>query len=127
MLPEEGQVLTGPQFSEPMRVETVRADGPSSWVLGVVGIKTERFRRVALTAADLAQITIQSATLAFDGDPADDVEDAFTKIKNNEAETILAIAGALTFNVGAEIADRARSQPTCRSAPLSKRRLSREG
>jgi putative ABC transport system substrate-binding protein len=38
---------------------------------------------------------------------ADDVEDAFTKIKNNEAEAILAIAGALTFNVGAEIADRA--------------------
>ena len=69
MHPEEGQILTGPQFSEPVRVETVRADGPSSWVLGVVGIKTERFRRVTLTEADLAQITIQSATLAFDGDP----------------------------------------------------------
>jgi hypothetical protein len=44
VLPEEGQILTGPQFSEPVRVETVRADGPSSWVLGVVGIKTERRR-----------------------------------------------------------------------------------
>jgi hypothetical protein len=40
MLPEEGQVLTGPQFSEPVRVETVRANGPGNWVLGVVGIKT---------------------------------------------------------------------------------------
>ena len=30
MLPEEGQILTGPQFSEPVRVETVRADG-SPW------------------------------------------------------------------------------------------------
>ena len=70
MLPEEGQVLTGPQFSEPVRVETVRADGANSWVLGVVGTKSERFRRVVLTAADLAQITSQSATLAFDGDPA---------------------------------------------------------
>jgi SNF2 family DNA or RNA helicase len=69
MLPEEGQILIGPQFSEPVRVETVRADGPSSWVLGVVGVKTERFRRVTLSHADLAQITIQSATLAFDGDP----------------------------------------------------------
>ena len=65
----EGQILTGPQFSEPVRVETARADGPASWVLGVVGIKTERFRRVTLTDGDLAQITIQSATLAFDGDP----------------------------------------------------------
>jgi superfamily II DNA or RNA helicase len=69
MLPEEGQILTGPQFSEPVRVETVRADGPGSWVLGVVGTNTERFRRVTLTEADLAQLAIQSATLAFDGDP----------------------------------------------------------
>ena len=69
MVPEEGQILTGPQFSEPVRVETVRADGAGSWVLGVVGIKTERFRRVALTETDLAEITVQSATLAFDGDP----------------------------------------------------------
>src|SRR6516164_8771520 len=69
MKPEEGQVLTGPQFSEPVRVETIRADGPGSWVLGVVGVKTERFRRVTLTEADLAQISAQSATLAFDGDP----------------------------------------------------------
>ncbi len=65
----EGQILTGPQFSEPVRVETVKADGPGSWVLGVVGTKTEKFRRVTLTEADLAQLAIQSATLAFDGDP----------------------------------------------------------
>src|ERR1700704_4063712 len=42
MYPEEGQILTGPQFSEPVRVETVRADGPGSWVLGVVGTKTDK-------------------------------------------------------------------------------------
>jgi len=68
-MPEEGQVLIGPQFSEPVRVETVKADGPSSWVLGVVGTKTEKYRRVALTEDDLAQITVHSAKLAFDGDP----------------------------------------------------------
>lgn len=70
MYPGEGQILTGPQFSEPVRVETVMADGPGSWVLGVVGTKTERFRRVSLTEADLAQVSIQSATLGFDGDPS---------------------------------------------------------
>lgn len=43
MLPEEGQILTGPQFSEPVRVKTVRADGPGGWVLGVVGTKTSGF------------------------------------------------------------------------------------
>jgi hypothetical protein len=67
MLPEGGQILTGPQFSEPVRIETVRPDSPGSWVLGVVGTNTERFRRVTLTEADLAQLAIQSATLAFDG------------------------------------------------------------
>ena len=70
MKPEEGQILTDPQFSEPVRVETVKADGAAGWVLGVVGIKSERFRRVTLSEADLAQLTVQSATLAFDGDPA---------------------------------------------------------
>ena len=66
MLPEEGQILTGPQFNEPVRVEAVKVDGPGGWVLGVVGTKTESFRRVTLTQADLAQIATQSATLAFD-------------------------------------------------------------
>ena len=32
-----GQTLTGPQFSEPMLVETVRATGPDAWVAGLVG------------------------------------------------------------------------------------------
>lgn len=27
---KEGQILTGPLFSEPMRVETVREDGPGT-------------------------------------------------------------------------------------------------
>ena len=58
MLPEEGQILTGPQFSEPVRVETVKTDGAVGWVLGVVGVKTERFRRVTLSEVDLAQLTI---------------------------------------------------------------------
>ena len=42
----EGQVLTGPLFNEPMRVETVRPNGPDSVEAGLVGQRTERFRRV---------------------------------------------------------------------------------
>jgi putative ABC transport system substrate-binding protein len=38
---------------------------------------------------------------------AGDLETAFAKIKNSEAEALLGIAGALTFTIGAEIADRA--------------------
>ena len=64
----EGQVLTGPQFSEPMRVETVRTNGIGSVEAGLVGQRTERFRRVTLTSADIASLTIADPTLSYDGD-----------------------------------------------------------
>ena len=54
----EGQVLTGPLLSEPMQVETVRANGPGVWVAGLVGQRSERFRRVTLTSDDISNLTI---------------------------------------------------------------------
>src|SRR6058998_1770290 len=63
-----GQVLTGPLFNEPMRVETVEANGPASWAVGLVGTQSERFRKVTLTADDLAQLRVISAQYSFDGD-----------------------------------------------------------
>ena len=64
----EGQILTGPLFPEPVRVETVRAFGPDSWEVGVVGLQTERFRRVTLTTRDLAAIRVQQPACSFRGD-----------------------------------------------------------
>jgi len=46
-----GQILSGSIFNEAVRVETVQASGPASWVAGVVGMQSERFRRVTLTVA----------------------------------------------------------------------------
>ena len=63
-----GQILTGSLFSEPMRVETVVANGPASWVVGLVGTQSERFRKVTLTAADLERLTVLDAQHTFDGD-----------------------------------------------------------
>ena len=63
-----GQILTGSLFSEPMRVETVQATGPASWVVGLAGLQSERFRRVTLTAADLERLTVLDAQHSFDGD-----------------------------------------------------------
>jgi superfamily II DNA or RNA helicase len=63
-----GQILTGSLFSEPMRVETVQANGPASWVVGLVGTQSERFRKVTLTAADLDRLTVLDAEHSFDGD-----------------------------------------------------------
>jgi len=64
----EGQVLTGPLFSEPMRVETVRPNGPGVWVAGLVGQQSERFRRVTLTPDDIARLDVADASLSYNGD-----------------------------------------------------------
>ena len=64
----EGQTLTGAQFAEPMRVETVRANGPGTWEVGLVGTRSERFRRVSLTTEDVDSLKIADATLSYRGD-----------------------------------------------------------
>jgi len=65
-----GQILTGPLFSEPMRVEAAREGSDGSWTVGLVGTRTERFRRVTLTAEDLESLTIHQAGFDYDGDGA---------------------------------------------------------
>jgi superfamily II DNA or RNA helicase len=63
-----GQILTGPLFNEPMRVETVHDGGIGTWMLGLVGVQTERFRRVTLTAQDLMTLNIHEALYSYAGD-----------------------------------------------------------
>jgi superfamily II DNA or RNA helicase len=63
-----GQIVTGPHFNEPMRVETVQANGPESLVVGMVGTKSERFRRVTLGTAEIAGLNVVDTTHSFDGD-----------------------------------------------------------
>ena len=64
----EGQVLTGELFDEPMRIETIHANGADAWDAGLVGVRSERFRRVTLTAEDVASLTVTDRTLSYDGD-----------------------------------------------------------
>src|SRR6266436_2707321 len=63
-----GQILTGSLFNEPMRVETVQANTPASWVVGLVGTQSERFRKVTLTADELKHLTILDSRHSFNGD-----------------------------------------------------------
>ncbi|MGQ0561543.1 MAG: hypothetical protein ACT443_06685, partial [Gemmatimonadota bacterium] len=51
-----GHLLSGAAFSEPVRVETVQPAGNGMLVLGVVGVQSERFRRVTLSADQLAAL-----------------------------------------------------------------------
>jgi len=64
---QPGQLITGPLFNEPMRVETVCPNGTDTWVAGLVGTQSEQFRRVILTRSDLANLTILSARHTYDG------------------------------------------------------------
>jgi SNF2 family DNA or RNA helicase len=62
-----GRILSAPLFNEPMRVETVRSGGDGVWIAGLVGIQTERFRNVTLTARDLESVKIHEAGCSYDG------------------------------------------------------------
>ena len=48
----QGQIPTGAQFAEPVRVATIQQVGPKSWEIGVSGLNTQKFRKVTLSAED---------------------------------------------------------------------------
>ena len=64
----EGQILSGPLFDEPMRIETVRRENENIWVLGLVGLTSSRYRKVHLPDSDLASLTILDSIFTYDGD-----------------------------------------------------------
>jgi len=64
----EGQILTGPLFNEPMRIETLSKNGSNSWVLGLVGTQSERFRKVTLSSADLQALSVLESFFTYEGD-----------------------------------------------------------
>ena len=68
LTPSEGQVLRGSFFSQPMSVETVRQGSDGTWVLGLVGTQSERFRKVTLTSEDLRSLSIADSGYRYDGD-----------------------------------------------------------
>jgi superfamily II DNA or RNA helicase len=65
---EEGQIIKGPLFNEPMRVETVKVGSPGIWMVGMSGTQTERFRKVTLTAEDIQKLAFLDASFNFNGD-----------------------------------------------------------
>jgi superfamily II DNA or RNA helicase len=67
-VPKVGQVLHGPLFHEPMRVETVRSQSSDSWAVGLVGVNSHVFRSVTLTAQDLQRLEIRESTSSYAGD-----------------------------------------------------------
>jgi len=64
----EGQLLVGPLFGEPMRVETVRAAAPGVWTVGLVGTRSERFQSVALREEEFAALRVVDRVPSFAGD-----------------------------------------------------------
>src|SRR5215475_488765 len=65
---QPGHILTGTLFREPMRVESVRAHGAGVWEVGLVGIQSERFRKVTLTSRDIEALAVQESLPTYAGD-----------------------------------------------------------
>lgn len=65
---QEGCILNGSLFNEPMRVESLRSGGDGTWTVGLVGTQSERFRKVTLTAQDLQGLTVLNSGFTYDGD-----------------------------------------------------------
>jgi superfamily II DNA or RNA helicase len=63
----EGCIIVGALFNEPMRLETMRSSGDGTWILGLVGTQSERFRKVTLTDHEIEGLTILDAGYTFAG------------------------------------------------------------
>ncbi len=64
----EGCILSGSLFNEPMRVETASKSNDGTWTVGLVGTRTELFRRVSLSDHDIEKLTILDSGFTYDGD-----------------------------------------------------------
>ena len=64
----EGQIVSGALFNEPMRVESIRQNGPDSWVVGLSGVRTEKFRKATLTRKDIESLEISHLIPTYAGD-----------------------------------------------------------
>ena len=65
---QEGQVLRGSLFNEPMRVETVSRNGSGLVSAGLVGLRSNEFRRVPLDPAQIASLEITEPEFSYKGD-----------------------------------------------------------
>jgi hypothetical protein len=68
--PKVGQTVAGSLFSEPMRVETAVRVSDGTWQLGLVGVRSEKFRSVRLSATDLGSLKVYQAGYSYGADGA---------------------------------------------------------
>src|SRR5690348_11126984 len=65
---EEGQIVSGALFNESMRVESIRHNGPDSWVVGLSGVRTEKFRKATLSRKDIESLQVTHLIPTYGGD-----------------------------------------------------------
>ena len=63
----EGQVLPGSLFGEPMRMETIRSNGPEVWIAGLAGQRWDPLRRITLVTDGISNLTIQEMLCGSQG------------------------------------------------------------
>ena len=68
MSPTEGQILTGRSSTSRCAWKPSPKTGPGTWTLGLVGTRSERFRKVSLGTVELAGVTVLDSGFRYDGD-----------------------------------------------------------
>ena len=63
-----GQVIRGSLFNEPMRIEIAHERGNGVWELGLVGVRSELFRKVTLTNEEIDSLEVIDPELTFQED-----------------------------------------------------------
>jgi len=63
-----GEILSGAQFNEPMRVVTVAPVNSDTWELGLVGIHTNIFRSVRLSRVEIESLKVERGAVSYSGD-----------------------------------------------------------
>lgn len=63
-----GQLHSGPLFKESMRIVTAQRQGAAVWVVGLVGVQSEKFTSATLSNADLESLAFLGSQHTYDGD-----------------------------------------------------------
>jgi superfamily II DNA or RNA helicase len=63
-----GQTILSAHFSEPVRIETINQTSPSIWQLGVVGLQSDKFRKVTFSDKEIIELRILENSYTYSGD-----------------------------------------------------------
>lgn len=63
-----GQTIISSHFNEPVRIETINQTSPTIWQVGVVGLQSDKFRKVTFSDSEIDELHILENSFTYAGD-----------------------------------------------------------